>query len=53
MRRAALVAVLYRRLFSAPYHIGKRVDEAADMDSPLAHESRDEIYRFLAKHLGR
>ena len=23
------------------------------MDSPLAHESRGEIYRFLAKRLGR
>jgi dipeptidyl aminopeptidase/acylaminoacyl peptidase len=107
----------YRRLFSAPYHIGKRVDEAVDeyrrrspvthvaklrvpllvhtttndrdvnvlevreliaalqaagktfeykvyedapgghsfnrMDSALAHESRGEVYRFLAKHLGR
>jgi dipeptidyl aminopeptidase/acylaminoacyl peptidase len=105
----------YRRLFSAPYHIGKRVDEAVDeyrrrspvthvaklripllvhtttndrdvnvlevqeliaalsaagktfeykvyadapgghsfnrMDSALAHESRDEIYRFLARQL--
>jgi dipeptidyl aminopeptidase/acylaminoacyl peptidase len=107
----------YRRLFSAPYHIGKPVAEAVDeyrrrspvahvqklklpllvhtttndrdvnvvevrnliaalqaagkpfeyrvyedapgghsfnrMDSLLARESREEIYRFLAKHLGR
>jgi dipeptidyl aminopeptidase/acylaminoacyl peptidase len=107
----------YRRLFSAPYHIGKPVGEAVDeyrrrspvshvaklkvpllvhtntndrdvnvlevqsliaalkaagkdfeykvyqdapgghsfnrMDSPLALESRAEVYRFLAKHLGK
>ncbi len=107
----------YRRLYSAPYHIGKTVDQAVDeyrrrspvshveklripllvhtttndrdvnvlevqelitalraagktfeykvyqdapgghsfnrMDSALAHESRAEVYRFLAKHLGR